>query len=123
MESMSDESTIIEILFSRTFKRQVDDLARRYRKIKSDLTPIIEQIQTGELVGDRISGTDWLVIKVRLKNSDINKGKSAGYRLIYHPLSPTEVLFLLIYSKSDRSDITTEEIETVIVEFYDSDRS
>ena len=123
MESMSDESTIIEILFSRTFKRQVDDLAKRYRKIKSDLTPIIEQIQTGELVGDRISGTDWLVIKVRLKNSDINKGKSAGYRLIYHPLSPTEVLFLLIYSKSDRSDITTEEIETVIAEFYEGDRS
>ena len=123
MESMSDESTIIEILFSRTFKRQVDDLARRYRKIKSDLTPIIEQIQTGELVGDRISGTDWLVIKVRLKNSDINKGKSAGYRLIYHPLSPTEVLFLLIYSKSDRSDITIEEIETVIAEFYEGDRS
>ena len=123
MESMSDESTIIEILFSRTFKRQVDDLAKRYRKIKSDLTPMIEQIQTGELVGDRISGTDWLVIKVRLKNSDINKGKSAGYRLIYHPLSPTEVLFLLIYSKSDRSDITTEEIETVIAEFYEGDRS
>jgi len=120
---MSEESTIIEILFSRTFKRQVDDLAKRYRKIKSDLTPIIEQIQTGEFVGDRISGTDWLVIKIRLKNSDINKGKSAGYRLIYHPLSPTEVLFLLIYSKSDRSDITTEEIETVIAEFYDSDRS
>ena len=118
---MSDESTMIEILFSRTFKRQVEDLAKRYRKIKSDLTPIIEQIQAGELVGDRISGTDWLVIKVRLKNSDINKGKSAGYRLIYHPLSPTEVIFLLIYSKSDRSDITTAEIETVIAEFYDSE--
>lgn len=119
---MSDESPIIQILFSRTFKRQVDDLAKRYRKIKSDLTPIIEQIQTGDFIGDRISGTDWLVIKVRLKNSDINKGKSAGYRLIYHPLSPTDVLFLLIYSKSDRSDITVEEITAVITEFYDIDR-
>jgi mRNA-degrading endonuclease RelE of RelBE toxin-antitoxin system len=42
---MSEESTIVSIVFSRTFKRQVEDLAKRYRKIKSDLTPVIERIQ------------------------------------------------------------------------------
>lgn len=119
--SESDDVPIVQVLFSRSFKRQVRELAKRYRQIQSDLVPIIEQIQSGDLVGDRISGTNYLVIKVRIKNSDIKKGKSAGYRLMYHPLSMTEVLFLSMYSKSDRSDISTEEIEEVIAEFFDVD--
>jgi mRNA-degrading endonuclease RelE of RelBE toxin-antitoxin system len=118
MVLMSEESTNIQILFSRTFKRQLRDLAKRYRQIQSDLIPVIQQIQTGELIGDRISSTGFLVIKVRIKNSDIKKGKSAGYRLIYHPFSSTDVLFLSIYSKSDISDITAEEVKEIIAEFY-----
>jgi mRNA-degrading endonuclease RelE of RelBE toxin-antitoxin system len=118
MALMSEESANTQILFSRTFKRQLRDLAKRYRQIKSDLTPIIDQIQTGELIGDQISGTGFLVIKVRIKNSDIKKGKSAGYRLIYHPTSPSEVLLLSIYSKSDLDNISAEEIKEIIAEFY-----
>jgi mRNA-degrading endonuclease RelE of RelBE toxin-antitoxin system len=44
---------------------------------------LIEKLQSGEVLGDRLSGLDIVVFKVRFKNSDIQKGKSGGYRLIY----------------------------------------
>jgi mRNA-degrading endonuclease RelE of RelBE toxin-antitoxin system len=59
------------------------------------------------------------MMKVRVKNRDIQKGKSAGYRLIYRVESPTSVLLLTIYSKSDRSDITAAELRAIAAEFDD----
>jgi hypothetical protein len=47
----------------------------------------------------------------------MSDGKSAGYRIIYQILFPSSVLLLLIYAKSDRSDVTAEEIQTVIRRF------
>ncbi|WP_309225534.1 type II toxin-antitoxin system RelE/ParE family toxin [Sphaerospermopsis sp. LEGE 08334] len=93
-------------------------LAKKYRNIRSDTQAIIEQIQIGNFLGDRISGLgeNYIVFKVRVKNSNIQKGKSAGYRIIYQVESPTNVLLLTIYSKSDQEDITPQEIKNILVE-------
>ncbi|BBD59396.1 hypothetical protein NIES2109_21800 [Nostoc sp. HK-01] len=53
----------------------------------------------------------------RLRNSNIQKGKSAGYRLIYQLESPTSILLLTIYAKSDREDIGTNEIRDILTGF------
>jgi mRNA-degrading endonuclease RelE of RelBE toxin-antitoxin system len=52
---------------------------------------VIQDLELGTFVGDRISGIgeDYVMMKVRVKNRDIQKGKSAGYRLIYRVESPT----------------------------------
>jgi hypothetical protein len=60
-----------------------------------------------------------------VKNSNIQKGKSAGYRMIYQVESPSIVLLLIIYSKSDifpqnRADISLNEIRSIIAEFDES---
>jgi mRNA-degrading endonuclease RelE of RelBE toxin-antitoxin system len=57
------------------------------------------------------------VFKVRVKNSDIQKGKSAGYRLIYQVETPTRIILLAIYAKSDQSNISTTEIEDIVEAF------
>jgi mRNA-degrading endonuclease RelE of RelBE toxin-antitoxin system len=57
--------------------------------------------------------------KVRVKNSDIQKGKSGGYRVIYYVKASTNILCLLIYSKSKEDNVTATEIQKVIQEFYD----
>jgi mRNA-degrading endonuclease RelE of RelBE toxin-antitoxin system len=85
-----------------------------YRKIQSDIQPIIEQLQNGNLIGDQISGLDSTIFKVRAKNSDIPTGKSGGYRVIYQVVSPELILLLLIYAKSDQADISLDEIEDAI---------
>lgn len=54
---------------------------------------------------------------MRVRNSSIQKGKSAGYRLIYQVESPINILLLTIYSKSDREDISANEIRDIVADF------
>jgi len=74
----------IRIEFTPTFKRNLKALARKYRHIRSDVQPIIEQLQAGSILGDQVQGVGYTIFKVRIRNSDIQKGKSAGYRMIYY---------------------------------------
>jgi mRNA-degrading endonuclease RelE of RelBE toxin-antitoxin system len=111
------ESFPIEIRLTPDFRKQLRKLEKRYRKIKSDLEPILIQIQMGEIVGDRLQGLDADVFKVRIRNSDTNRGKSGGYRVIYWLKLPECVVLLDIYSKSDRDDIEVNMIQDIITEF------
>ena len=63
-------------------------------------------------------GLELYVYKVRVKNSNIKKGKSAGYRLIYLLESKTSILLLTIYSKSEQEDITINEINSILNECF-----
>ena len=114
----------VSIRFFDEFEEELYKLSKRFRNIRSDVQPIIEQLQQGNVVGDRISGIgeEYIVYKVRVRNSNIQKGKSAGYRLIYQVESSTNVLLLTIYSKSDREDIGVNEIQDILSEFYDYER-
>jgi mRNA-degrading endonuclease RelE of RelBE toxin-antitoxin system len=111
------ESIPIEIRFTPDFRKQLRKLEKRYRKIKSDLEPILIQIQMGEIIGDRLQGLDAEVFKVRVRNSDTNRGKSGGYRVIYWLKLPESVVLLDIYSKSDRDDVEVNTIQDIITEF------
>ncbi|NJL66750.1 MAG: type II toxin-antitoxin system RelE/ParE family toxin [Microcoleus sp. SM1_3_4] len=107
----------IEIRLTPEFQRKLRTLAKKYRQVQADLRPIVEQLQFGALLGDRIPGIGSPVMKVRLKNSDIQKGKSGGYRLIYWISSPESIVLLDIYSKSEQQDIEVAEIRQIIKEF------
>ncbi|BAZ43400.1 hypothetical protein NIES4102_04000 [Chondrocystis sp. NIES-4102] len=114
---MSNNEPSIEILLTLRFQQDLRKLAKRYRSIRQDLTPLIQQLQQGETPGDLISGNKYQVIKVRLKNSDIQKGKSAGYRVIYYLKTPTAIILVTIYSKSDLTDIPNKVIQEIIQKF------
>ncbi len=115
---MPNEAEAITIRFADDFEENLYALSKRYRSIRNDVHPVIEQLQAGNFIGDRISGmgADYFILKVRIKNSNIQKGKSAGYRMIYQVESPSIVLLLTIYSKSDRADISPNEIRDIIAE-------
>jgi mRNA-degrading endonuclease RelE of RelBE toxin-antitoxin system len=108
---------LIQIDLTPRFQRDLRDLAKRYRQVRSDLQPLIEQLQAGAFPGDRISGVTSTVFKVRLKNSSVQKGKSGGYRVIYYLKTPTKIILATLYSKSDRSDIDINVIEAAIAQY------
>ena len=110
---MSNNS--IEIFLTSRFKKDLSQLAKRYRAIRKDLEPLVEQLKSGEVLGDQISGLNIQVFKVRLKNSNIQKGKSAGYRVIYYVKTEVSVVLVTIYSKSDTSDIQNVERENDVI--------
>ncbi len=84
---------------------------------ENDIQPIIEQLQQGEILGDRIPKIGYEVFKLRVRNSDIKKGKSGGYRLIYYVKTPKGIILLTIYSKSNQADITADDIQSIIAEY------
>ena len=114
---MQIEPSPIQIDLTPRFKRDLRELAKRYRSIRSDLQPLIEQLQTGEILGDKIAGVKYQVFKVRIKNSNIQKGKSAGYRVIYYLKTGEKIILATIYSKSDVSDVSNEIIEAAIAQY------
>ncbi|MEG3848583.1 type II toxin-antitoxin system RelE/ParE family toxin [Microcoleus sp. herbarium19] len=111
---MTDETPQIQLLFSDEFKTRLRTLIKRYRSIRTDLKPLLDELQSGNLIGDQIPGTGYTVFKVRLKNSDIQKGKSGGYRVVYQLRGDTYILLVVIYSKSDQDDIPASQIRDII---------
>jgi mRNA-degrading endonuclease RelE of RelBE toxin-antitoxin system len=74
---MPNEPSPIEIDLSPRFTRDLRDLAKHYRKIRSDLKPLTDQLLQGETPGDRIQGVKSIVFKVRLTlNSSRNFGRA-----------------------------------------------
>lgn len=57
------------------------ELSKNIDEIRSDVKPIIEQLQEGNFIGDRLPGMgeEYIILKLRIKNGNIQKGKSEGY--------------------------------------------
>ncbi|MBP5973237.1 type II toxin-antitoxin system RelE/ParE family toxin [Brasilonema sp. CT11] len=119
---MQNDSPLIQVEVTGKFKRNLRILAKKYRSIRNDIQPIIEQLQSGELPGDQIPGVGYTIFKLRVKNSDIQKGKSAGYRLIYYLKTSTKIILVTIYSKSEQEDIAAEEIQQILAEFEQQEK-
>lgn len=114
---MQNEPISIKVDATPEFKRSIRTLAKRYRHIRSDVQPIIDRLQSGEVMGTQISGTEYSVFKVRVKNSDIQKGKSGGYRFIYYLKTSTQIILVTLYSKSDQGDISADTINKIVSKF------
>ncbi|NEP37526.1 type II toxin-antitoxin system RelE/ParE family toxin [Moorena sp. SIO3B2] len=108
------DAPLVEVQLTPEFQRKLRVLAKKYRQIKADIQPILEQLQMGSFLGDKISGLGSTVMKVRIRNSDSQRGKSGGYRLIYLISSTESIILLDIYSKSDQQDIEVAEIRQII---------
>jgi mRNA-degrading endonuclease RelE of RelBE toxin-antitoxin system len=83
----------------------------------NDIQSVTEQLEQGELPGDQVPGIGYAVFKLRVRNSDIQKGKSGGYRLIYYVKTASGIILLTVYAKSEQVDIAAEDIRNIITEY------
>ncbi len=116
MSIESDTPEPREVRFTPEFKRNLRQLAKKYRRIRSDIQPIIDALITGELPGDQIQGIGFPVYKVRVRNSDSQRGKSGGYRIIYYQPTAAAIILITLYSKSEQQDIAPGEIRKILYE-------
>lgn len=106
----------ITIEYTPGFKRNLRRLARKYRHIKFDLTTLIQEIEAGNTPGDQIPRAEDEIYKVRVANSDLQRGKSGGYRVIYAIESPTKYILVTIYSKTEQADVSIAELQRILAE-------
>lgn len=96
---------------------------RKYTHIQQDIGPIIQEIETGNLVGVELSNlnvkSNGRTYKVRAANTDAKVGKSNGYRIIYYvEKDDMEVYLLTIYSKKDDNRIPSDQEIAALVEGF-----
>lgn len=103
-----------EISFTFEFKRNLRTLAKKYRSIRSDIQPVIDQLENGDLPGDQVPGVNLAIFKVRIKNSDTRKGKRSGYRCIYYLKTRDKIILVTVYSKLGQTDITAKKIKQIL---------
>jgi mRNA-degrading endonuclease RelE of RelBE toxin-antitoxin system len=114
---MQDNLPPVRIGTTIQYEKELKKLCKKYRSIEGDTQPLTEKLENGEIPGDKISGNKYPVYKVRVKNSNINKGQSGGYRVIYYTMTPEAVVLTAIYSKSVQENMSNEEIETRIEQY------
>jgi len=71
----------------------------------------------GNLSATRYGEQGYTIFKVRIRNSDVSRGKSGGYRVIYYLRTATSVILVTIYSKTEQSDISAAKIKNILSEF------
>lgn len=57
---------LIYLEFTPNTERNLKVLAKKYRHIREDIQPVIEQLESGDIIGDQIPGTEYTVFKVRV---------------------------------------------------------
>lgn len=93
---------------------------KKYINIEDDIKKVTSELKKGNLIGKDISevrtSSNCRILKVRAKNSNINGGKSNGYRIIYYVVTEDNAIYLLtIYSKKDDNRIpTNKEIQELV---------
>jgi len=94
------------------YKKALKKLSKTYRNIDLDVKDFLKSINKKEDLGIELKSN---VFKVRVANSDKNKGKSAGYRLIsYFEIIENELHLLYIYDKSKLVNVTEKQVDELI---------
>jgi len=73
--------------------------------------------KAGEIPGDQVPRLEYTVFKVRVRNSNIQKGKSGGYRVIYYLKTLDRVVLVTMYAKSDQTDFVVEEVRDILSQY------
>lgn len=104
----------ISVEYTEDFQRDLKHLHKKYRKVRDDVEAFIYRLESGETPGNQVQGVGYTVYKARLKSSDLRKGKSGGYRVVYYIKTVEQLTLLTIYVKTQKEDISPEEIRRII---------
>jgi len=104
----------LQVVEQELYRKAHKKLSKQYIHLQNDIDNFLDSINSREDLGIELKSN---VFKVRVKNSDKNKGKSAGYRLIsYLAIINNELHLLYIYDKSKLENLTEKEIDKLILQ-------
>lgn len=109
---------MLAINLSQRFIKELKTLKKKFRKIEEDLDQLFSALAQENIIGDRMQEfRGFELYKARIKNSSREIGKSGGFRVIYYiKRLDGEIFALTIYSKSQKSDISRNEILKILKE-------
>jgi mRNA-degrading endonuclease RelE of RelBE toxin-antitoxin system len=101
-----------EIIPTPNFQKEAKRLSKKYFSFKSDLVPILENLQNNPEQGDVIFKNCY---KIRFQIKSKNKGKSGGGRLVtLVKVVQNKVYLLSIFDKSDQETISDQYLKDIL---------
>jgi len=100
---------------TKEFENRIKKLAKKYKNIKKDFEKLLNDFESGNFIGDAIKGFKNKVFKIRMRSSNMQKGKRGGFRIIYHlEIKQKRIILLTIYAKVQKKDIKPKEIKAIL---------
>ena len=98
-----------------TFQKSIKLLKKKFRSVKDDLYDVIQALEKDPTTGDPIPGWNKEIWKIRAASSDIKRGKSGGFRLIYFwKTGEFKIYLLTAYFKGEKTEIKKREIDDLL---------
>lgn len=98
---------------SDSYKKSKKQLLKRFRNLDKDVKEFLLDVKTNDDLGISLGSS---IYKARIANTDKNRGKSGGYRLItLLKVVDTKIYLLYIYDKSDLENITEDELDEFVI--------
>ena len=102
----------LTIITLNNFNKEIKKLYKKYKNISQDLKELQTTLQNNPKAGIELSNHCY---KIRLANSSIPTGKSAGFRVIYYYLDNQNNIYLMsIYSKTELANISDDKIIQIL---------
>ena len=103
-----------DVFLPEFFKKIIKELKKKYPHVGEDLKTALRVLVNNPELGRTLRGFGD-VKKLRVQNSDVERGKSGGYRLTYLVGATCQkIIPLLMYSKSQKRDISRRELKTLL---------
>ena len=103
---------MLKIVPTPEFIKQVKKLAKTYKQIANDLESLKKQLILNPKTGIELGGK---CFKIRVANSSVPTGKRSGFRIVTYYLDNKGIIrLLLIYTKTEKENITDKELSEVI---------
>jgi len=94
------------------FKKEAKRLVKKYRSLKTEITQLIEELETDPTKGTPLGNG---VYKIRLAVASKGKGSSGGVRVLsLVKVTGSSVLLFSIYNKGERDTLTDQEIKELL---------
>lgn len=97
------------------FGKSLKKLAKHYKSIKEDFSRLLDQLKINPGMGIDLGRG---LRKIRMTITSKGKGKSGGARVFtlvtIHESDSTEVILLAIYDKSERDNMTDNELSALL---------
>ena len=107
---------LIRITAVDSFLARLRKLARKYPSVLEDVDKLSNQIRQGEFPGKLYRRVGGDVYQVRLPNRSARRGKSAGFRVLYHVHDNITVTLIAICLRSKCHELTEAEIRSLLQE-------
>ncbi len=111
-----------KVFYTSIFEKYYKKYSKKYRTLNEEILVLEQQLIEQPTLGTELGGG---LYKIRLASKSKNKGKSGGFRVITYLVTEEKdeiiINLLIIYDKSDISNIPKQTLLAILADLLDRD--